>query len=153
MRRELARKRWNNMNAKTYAEPSREQAEAIAGNVRLLTGAFTDLSGESLPPSRTGVVFLDGFINRQRKPGNKAQRDELADMAACYLGEALITEIGGRWVQDPDNGLGVELAPKLVVFPFAKAAKHFACGTEDSVLSFFEIAELLAAEQRRAAPS
>lgn len=40
------------------AEPSREQAGAIAANVRLLTGALTDLSGESLPPSRAGVACL-----------------------------------------------------------------------------------------------
>lgn len=46
-----------------------------------------------------------------------------------------------------------ELAPKLVMFPFAKAAKHFVYGAGDSVLSFFGIAELLAAEQRRAAPN
>lgn len=141
------------MTTKPYAEPSREQAEAIAANVRLLTKAFTDLSGESLPPGRAGVVFPDGFINRQRNPSDKAQHNKLADMAASYLGEALIAEIGGRWVQDPDNGLEVELAPKLLVFPFAKAAKHFAYGAVDSVLSFFEIAELLPAEKRRAAPN
>lgn len=141
------------MTTKSYAEPSREQAEAIGGNVRLITDAFTDLSGKSLPPGRDGVVFLDGFINRQRKPDDEAQHDKLADMAGSYLGEALITEIGGRWVQDPESGLGVELTPKLVVFPFAKAAKHFANGATDSVLSFFEIAELLAAEQRRTAPN
>ncbi len=151
MRRERARKRRGSMTTKTYAEPSREQAEAIAGNVRLLTGALTDLSGESLPPGRAGVAFLDGFINRQRNLGDEAERDKLADVAACYLGEALIAEIGGHWVHDPDDGLGVELAPKLVVFPFAKTTKHFAYGAVDSVLSFFEVAELLAAEQRRAA--
>ncbi len=139
------------MTTETYAEPTREQAEAIAGNARLVTEAFTDLSGESLPPGRAGVVFLDGFINRQRERGDEAQRDKLADMAASYLGEALIAAVGGCWVQDPDNGLGVQLAPKLVVFPFARAAKQFADGAGDSVLSFFEIAELLAAEQRRAA--
>lgn len=139
------------MTTKTYAEPPCGQAEAIADNVRLITEGFTDLAGESLPPGRAGVVFLDGFINRQREHGNEARRDKLADMAACYLGEVLITVVGGRWVQDSDCGLGVQLAPKLVVFPFAKAAKHFANGAEDSVLSFFEIAELLAAEQRRAA--
>lgn len=139
------------MTTKTYSEPSREQAEAIAGNARLLTEAFTDLSGESLPPSRAGVVFLAGFIERQRERGDEAQRAKLADMAACYLGEALIAEIGGRWVQDPAYGLGVELTPDLVVFPFAKASKHFANGAEDSVLSFFDIAAVLAADQRRRA--
>ena len=139
------------MATETYAEPSREQTEAIAGNVRLITKGFTDLSGEDLPPGRAGVTFLDGFINRQRERGGKAQRERLADMAACCLGEALITVVGGGWVQTSDHGLGVQLAPKLMVFPFAKAAKQLANGAEDSVLSFFEIAGLLAAEQRSAA--
>ncbi len=61
-------------------------------------------------------------------------------MAGCYIGEALIAEIGGRWVQDPAHGLGVQLPSDLIAFPFAKAAKHFANGIEDSVLSFFEFA-------------
>ncbi len=81
------------MTTKTYAEPSRGQAEAIAGNTRLLTEMFTNLAGKSLPPSRAGMVFLDGFIERQRGRGDEAQ---LADMAACYFGEALIAEVGGR---------------------------------------------------------
>ncbi len=54
-------------------EPSHEQAEAIAGNARLLTEAFTDLSGESLPPSRAGVIFLDGFIERQRERSDETR--------------------------------------------------------------------------------
>ncbi len=32
------------MTTEVYAEPSREQIEAIAGNVRLITEGFTDLS-------------------------------------------------------------------------------------------------------------
>ncbi len=61
------------MTTKAYMEPSHEQAEAIAGNARLLTEAFTDLSGESLPPSRAGVIFLDGFIERQRERSDETR--------------------------------------------------------------------------------
>ncbi len=57
------------MTAKTCAEPSREQAGAISGNARLLTEGVTDMAGESLPPGRAGVVFLDGFVGRQRERG------------------------------------------------------------------------------------
>jgi len=139
------------VTTKTYAEPSRGQAEAIAGNTRLLTETFTTLAGKSMPPSRAGMVFLDGFIERQRGRGDEAQ---LADMAACYFGEALIAEVGGPWVLAPVYGLGVELTPDLVTFPFAKASKHFANGAEDSVLSLFETAVAMAADQRlRAAPA
>ncbi len=70
-------------------------------------------------------------------------------MAACYLGEALIADVGGRWVQDLEHGLGVELTPNLVAFPFAKVANYFANENEDSVLSFFDTTALLAADQRR----
>lgn len=141
------------MPAQPDAELSCEQTEAITSNVRLMTEAFTELAGGSLPPSRAGVVFLDGFIGRQRGRDDKALHDKLADMAACYLGEALIAEVGGRWVQTSDHGLGVELAPKVMVFPFAKASKHLANGGGDSVLSFFDISVMLAVEHRgRAAP-
>ena len=69
-------------------------------------------------------------------------------MAGCYLGAALIAEAGGRWVQEPEHGLGVELAPSFVAFLFAKAAKQFANGLEagDSVLSFFDMSVELAAD-------
>lgn len=138
------------MAAKTYANLTTEQAEAIAGNVRLVVEAFTGLTGESLPPGRVGVAFLDGFIERQRERGDEAQRAQLADMAGCYLGAALIVEAGGCWMQDPDHGLAVELAPSLVAYPFAKAAKQFANGRADgnSVLSFFDVTIRLAAEPR-----
>lgn len=132
----------------TYTEPSREQAEAIAANTFMVTQALTDLSGENLPPSRSGVIYLDGFINRQRGHNDEAWRDKLGNVTACYLGNALIAEIGGRWVQDADHGLGVELAPDMITYPFAKASKHFANGSEDSVLSFFDISIILANEQR-----
>ena len=141
------------MAAKTYANPSPEQAEAMAGNVRLIAEAFTDLTGESLPPGRAGVVFLDGFIERQREHGDEARRTRLADMAGCYLGASLIAEVGGRWVQDPEYGLAVELAASFVAYPFAKAAKQFTNGhaAGDSVLSFFDISvELAANPQLRA---
>ena len=149
---------------KTYAEPSPAQFEAIEGNTRLLTEGFTELSGESLTPGRAGgsfgagvidgqpgVVFLDGVIDRQRERGDEAPRERLADMARCYLGASLIAEAGGHWVQDPEYGLGVEILPDLVAFPFAKAAKHFANGREDSVLSFFDVTTALAADKRRKA--
>lgn len=142
----------NVFSAKICAEPLHEQTDAITGNARLITEAFTGLSGGGLPPSRAGVVFLDGFIQRQRD--DEALHDKLADMAACYLGEALIAEIGGCWMQDSDCGLGIELAPSVIVFPFAKASKHFANGAIDSVLSFFDMSALLAVEHRgRAIPS
>ena len=136
------------MTAETYASPSPEQMKAITGNVRLIAEGFTGLTGESLPPGRAGVAFLDGFIERQRENGNKANRVQLADMAGCYLGAALLAEAGGRWVQDPKHGLGVELAPRFVAYPFAKAAKQFANGRTagDSVLSFFDVSVSLAAD-------
>ena len=136
------------MAEETYANPSPEQTKAITGNVRLIVEGFTDLAGESLPPSRVGVAFLDGFIERQRERGDEARRAQLADMAGCYLGAALIAEAGGRWVQDPKYGLAVEMAPSFVAYPFAKAAKQFANGHDDgdSVLSFFDISVRFAAD-------
>lgn len=138
------------MTTEIYASPSHEQTEAIAGNVRLISGELTDLTGKSLPPGRAGVVFLDGFIERQREHGDKAHHAQLADMAGCYLGAALLAEAGGRWVQDPKRGPAVELAPSFVAYPFAKAAKQFANGREagGSVLSFFDASVSLAADAR-----
>ncbi len=65
-----------------------------------------------------------------------------------YLGAALLAGAGGRWVQDPKHGLGVELAPSFVAYPFAKAAKQFASGRTagDSVLLFFDVSVSLGAD-------
>ena len=65
-------------------------------------------------------------------------------MAGSFLGEALVRQHGGRWVED-GHGWGVELRPGAVAFPFAKARKHLEDGPEDSVLSFYTVFPLLAA--------
>ncbi len=129
-------------------EPTAEQTEAITGNTRLVAEALGGLSGERLPPGRVGLAQLNDLIEGQRVRDDAALKDKLAHMAACYLGDAIIAEIGGRWVVHPQHGLAVQVVPEFEAFPFAKARKHVANGVEDSVLSFFDVTRAIATDRR-----
>src|SRR4051812_33179907 len=92
-------------------------------------------------PGRAGVEYWNGFIERQRatqdSPIDDADRERIANVEGCYVGAALIAERGGRWVEDGDD-TGVEISPRLVVYPINKARKHIQNGAEDGILSMFD---------------
>ena len=118
--------------------------DRIRLNADLACRLAGELCGVEIAPDRAGVEWLDGFLTRRHEAGDPAAVGSLADVAGSFLGEALVREHGGRWVER-QFGLGVALGDGAVAFPFTKVRKHLEDGPEDSVLSFYTVFPLLAA--------
>jgi hypothetical protein len=110
--------------------------QAISGNVAIAQQMFSNVVGHDLPPSRAGVEYLDGFIERQRTRVGDEEKNRLADVLGSYLGASIVAEYGGKWYQEP-AGIGIRVNDKFACFPINKARKHLFEGSEDSVLAFF----------------
>ena len=86
------------------------------------------------------VKFLEEFIERQRNNFDSEQRKGLVNSIGSFVGQCVIKNYGGRWQVDHDTqAVCVALDDKNKIFPFAKTAKQFENGLEDSVYSFYTI--------------
>ena len=86
------------------------------------------------------VSWIDGFIERNRE--HFADKiDRVANQLATVVGECMIAVYGGSWVFNEKQGeWGIDLGTGLgTAFPASKITKHLRNGSEDSVLSFFEV--------------
>jgi hypothetical protein len=117
-------------------------AQLVEGNVALARQQVAQLTGAAGAPGRAGGENWDRFKDSQRAmPDSEiddAGRERIANMVGCYIGAALIAEYGGRWIDDGGT-IGVEISPRLVVYPINKTRKHMQNGAEDSVLSMFDM--------------
>jgi hypothetical protein len=122
---------------------SNEEQEQVAANARLAVERLNELTDFEFGFDRRSVEWVDGFIERQRvRPdATKEFVTQLTGVLGSYLGECVAQATGGRWERTDEHGLGVELPNGTgTVFPFAKVGKQFDNGSEDSVLSFYDIA-------------
>jgi hypothetical protein len=86
------------------------------------------------------VKFVEEFIERQRNNFDGEQRNGLINSIGSFVGQCIIINYGGHWQVDQDTqSICVALDDKSKIFPFAKTAKQFENGLEDSVYSFYTI--------------
>ena len=86
------------------------------------------------------VKFVEEFIERQRNNFDSEQRKGLVNSIGSFVGQCVIKNYGGHWQVDQDTqAVCVALDDKNKIFPFAKTAKQFENGLEDSVYSFYTI--------------
>jgi len=86
------------------------------------------------------VKFVEEFIERQRNNFDSEQRKGLVNSIGSFVGQCIIKNYGGHWQLDQDTQtVCVALDDKNKIFPFAKTAKQFENGLEDSVYSFYTI--------------
>lgn len=86
------------------------------------------------------VKFIEEFIERQRNSFDSTQREGLVNSIGSFIGQCIIKNYGGHWQVDKDTkAVCVALNEKNKIFPFAKTAKQFENGLEDSVYSFYSI--------------
>ena len=95
-----------------------------------------DELGIAIGYDEVGVVWLDGFIERQRN--RLAPTHQLISNLGSYFGECMIHSFGGNWAE-LEGGWCVRFNDRMTANPFGKVAKHLANGSEDSVLSFFRM--------------
>jgi hypothetical protein len=129
----------------------------IRANAALVVAEFGPLSGIPFGFDLESVAWVQGFIERQRENSDASEdaRTRIAAVLACYLGEAIAAETGGRWDDADDGELGIRFANDNWCFPFAKVAKQFSNGIEggDSILSFYTFALTIAARKNADQPS
>ncbi len=123
--------------------------EMIHGNADLVISQFGPLSGSNFALDKASVAWVEGFIERQREipDTDEAARTRIATVLACYLGDAIIMEAGGRWDETEAGELGVRFDNDNWCFPLAKVAKQFADGIAggESILAFYTFSTTVAA--------
>lgn len=90
------------------------------------------------------VAWLDGYIERQRARAEITEEliNGLVNALGSYLGECVIQSYGGYWEEEAGQWR-VSFDDENAVYPFAKVAKQFNNGSEDSIRSFFETIPLV----------
>lgn len=83
------------------------------------------------------VEKVDEMIDRNRRTWiREGSGDRMMAMFGSYLGEALINEYGGKWVE----GYGIEIQEGFVARPFVKVGKRIVNGIEeDSCASYYSM--------------
>jgi hypothetical protein len=115
-----------------------EELRQIRANAALAVSKFGPLSGFDFGFDHRSVAWVEGFIERQRARG---AADGLVDVLGCYLGQAIISSVGGAWVRGPDGTLGVRFDNGDITYPFSSVGDQFEHGLEggESIVSFYEI--------------
>jgi hypothetical protein len=118
--------------------------EKIKLNAELVVQQLSQVSGLDFGYDAQSVAWLDGYIERQRaRPDITPELvDGLVNVFGSYLGECVINCYGGRW-ENEDGHWRVSFDEANAVYPFAKVAKQFENGPDDSIKSFFEVIPLI----------
>ena len=113
--------------------------EMLKYNAELAVEQMRELSDVDFGYNAESVVWLEGYIERQRSRDDIKQEtiNKLVSVLGSYLGECIIRCHGGKW-ENKDGQWCVCFDDKAAVYPFNKVAKQFENGKEDSIKSFFE---------------
>ncbi|MFZ5637572.1 MAG: hypothetical protein ACOY82_13415 [Pseudomonadota bacterium] len=133
------------MQTTETATPTPEMEHAIRENLDLVQRLLPDVAGMPLDYGEASIEWMDGYIDRV-SPELSGEPGGLVGTLGAYLGESIRRRYGGRWVST-DSGVGVEINPGFIVFPFSKVEKQFVNGPEDSILSFYQVIPAVMAQQ------
>ena len=122
-----------------------ERLAQIKANVDFALQEFRELADKDVGLDAASVAWVEGFIEqaRGRYIGvDGGVPDGLVGLIGSYLGEAIIAETNGTWVEDESGDVGVAFPNGDVVYPFNKVRKQFEQGLAqgESVLSFYTVA-------------
>lgn len=114
----------------------------IRANAALTIEKLSELRGEAFCYDLASVTFLEGYLERLRQSDlAETTRDNLVSVLGSYLGEALLDQAAGAWVET-EFGPAVRFANGAQAFPLSKIRKLFDNGLEagDSIASFYAVA-------------
>lgn len=128
-----------------------EPLEAGPETFRILEGRLISILAEKLDVhlkhDTESVRYLDGYIERNR--GVIHQPEGIVNLIGSFLGECMIANYGGRWVEHPEAGWGVQFDTGFTAFPFNKVGKRFRPdGQADSIVSFYTVIPVLLEQER-----
>jgi hypothetical protein len=111
---------------------------AIRANAEFVRTIAMEKMDVCLKFNEDGVVWLDGYINRQRKSASDDVKANLPNTLGSFFGQCILHTYGGQWELDEETGdWTVKLNERLSLFPFNKVAKQLANEDGDSVLGLF----------------
>ncbi|HEX8369504.1 MAG TPA: hypothetical protein VF604_13240 [Pyrinomonadaceae bacterium] len=116
-----------------------DNLEAIKANAALVLKTFEQ---QNLAYDEESVVWLDGYIERNRSNWGEQGGEKLVNILGSFLGECIRLNYGGAW-QMTENGLAVAFSDGNAAFPFNKIRKQIHNGSEDSIASFYSSISIL----------
>ncbi len=116
--------------------------EKIQANAALVVRIASEQLGENIGYDEAGVLWLDGYVQRQHEGGNPSNRADLINTLGSYLGEVITQSFGGEWAE-VERSWSIRFDDRNAVFPFAKVAKQLENGRGYSVLGFFTLIPVL----------
>lgn len=117
-----------------------DNLEAIKANAALVLKAFEE--HRTLAYDEESVVWLDGYIERNRHDWDEQKAEKLVNILGSFFGECIRLNYGGEW-RMLENGLGVAFSDGNAAFPFNKIRKQIQNGSEDSIASFYTAIPIL----------
>jgi hypothetical protein len=84
-----------------------------------------------------GVKFLEGFIERNKTQIEIEDWYGLINSCGAFLGQSIIENYGGEWMQEENEQICIAFDEKNKVFPFSKVGKQFENGIEDSIYEMY----------------
>jgi hypothetical protein len=112
--------------------------DRIRANAALVVKTFGENNDVHLDYDADSVAWVDGYIERNRQGWDEQTAENLSNVLGSFLGECIRRNYGGEWTMT-ENGIGVAVDEKNVVFPLHKAKKQIRNGSEDSIASFYQI--------------
>jgi len=119
-----------------YNPPSQEVLSGIKANVSVLIEMGRQL-GVALELDSDSIMWLDGYINSKRNSFDDEMINMSVNVIGSFVGEAIIANFGGEWIQSEDGLVGVRLNDRLTAFPLAKVEKQIREGEAESVYGFY----------------
>lgn len=114
----------------------------IRANAAFAIGEFRDLAEKDVGFDMDSVAWVEGFVERARgRYSESGAPSGLVSVIGSYLGEAILAETNGQWVEDQDGRLAVQFPNEDAVYPFVKVQKQFDEGAAqgESILSFYTV--------------
>ncbi len=91
--------------------------EIRRANAQVFLQSLRDKYNVELDFDRSGAEWLDQFIQSRAETLEERTIAGLSDLTGCFLGECIIREYGGRWLDADQDGL-VGLADGDIIDPF-----------------------------------
>lgn len=114
-----------------------EFIDGCDANVKLISTKLSESAGFQLNTNLRSLEYLDDFVTRVLAGEDKEKLGSLPSVIGCFLGQVIISEIGGKWMKSTEFGYAVELKGGTMAFPFNTSYDHLVNGPEDSILGFF----------------
>ncbi|HSK72888.1 MAG TPA: hypothetical protein VK892_14395 [Pyrinomonadaceae bacterium] len=119
-----------------------EHLEELKYKAEVVIKMFAETKNVNLDYDEKSIKYLDSYINEIREEFRQEIIDKLISIFGSFLGETIRLNHGGNW-EIINNEFAVRVNDKVAVFPFSKVRKQFKNGSEDSILSFYQLAPTL----------